>query len=124
MKAFKTKQRELILDVINNSASPLTATDIYKLLSIHSINITTIYRNLEKFVNEELIVKTHINKSDYYFKSKTHEHVIVCNECHKMQNIPCHLDETIHKELDKLDFEVGSHDLIVYGICKNCKKNK
>lgn len=124
MKEFKTKQRELILEIINNSHTPLTATQIHQQLQAYNINLTTVYRNLEKFVKDELIVKTHIDKSDYYFKSTTHKHLIVCNECHKMESVPCHIDETIHKELDKLDFEVDSHDLIFYGTCKHCRKNK
>ena len=115
-----TKSRQLILDAFNKSDKPINAEQIYELVN-QQIFLSTIYRNLELFLENQLISRLFIDNTAYYYINKTdHKHFMVCVSCHDMFEIPCsHLD---HKLLgDHKDFKITSHELTVYGYCSNCQ---
>ena len=116
-----TKPRQLILDVFQNEDKPINAETIYERLN-RKIYLSTVYRNLEFFLEKNIISRISINNTSYYYINKTdHKHFMVCLGCHDMFEIPCnHLDD------NKLvgnhqDFKVISHELTVYGYCGICR---
>jgi len=118
----KTFQKQLILDVINNSYDHPTAEDIYAIIVEKYPNISkaTVYRNLKLMAEKDLIKKIEIADSNiHYDKLDTHYHK-KCIKCNKL------IDLTIdyQKELDSLlNEEIIGHDIIFKYICEDCKSD-
>ena len=121
-----SKQREDVLEYIKNSYMHPTAEDIYTALKAQSSTISrgTVYRNLAVLVDKEVIIKIPIqNQHDRYDYIHTpHSHAI-CNKCGKIYDFyPTLSTAKLEKEvLSQTDVSDISNQLIVYGVCKNCK---
>lgn len=120
-----TKGRKAIYEVLENSTMPLTAGQIYDLVkaSDEEIWLSTVYRNLEVFEKNDMVIKADIPHSDQYHyiaSSKDHIHYAICLSCKNIiENLDCPM--TGYKDsLDKLGFEIVDHRFIVYGYCKDC----
>ncbi|HAG12005.1 MAG TPA: transcriptional repressor [Desulfotomaculum sp.] len=122
-----TKQRNKIIQVLQNAEGPLTAEEIYLLVKdeLPSIVISTIYRNMEALKN--IIVKTVYNdgKARYALTKEKHTHNLICLKCKKSIAIEeCPL-EAVEKNLgEQNSFEILEHKLEIYGHCKDCRLNK
>lgn len=119
-----TKPRKLIYEIISDSNNEPTLKNIIK-NSENKINITTIYRILEIFLEKNLIEKKiDLNKNIYYeIKLKEHVHFINCIKCHKRTKIDSEEIKLFEQKVSK-DYKVISHDIEFKGICKNCIKNQ
>lgn len=117
-----TKQRKLILDIINNSPKHLTAEDIYFMAKrkLASIAVGTVYRNLGILVEAGLIRKITLpNSPDLYDRNiEPHEH-LVCQKCGKITDL--FVDDLISFFKDKTGLEVQDYDLILKHVCEDCK---
>ena len=75
-----TTQRNLILDIINNSCEHLTAEEVYEIArkSILNISLGTVYRNLNILVELQKIrkIKTFDGKDHYDKLHIKHNHFI------------------------------------------------
>ena len=119
-----TKQRELILSVINNSYDHLTAEEIYLMCKgrINNISLGTVYRNLNTLVSLGLIKRIKMpNKIDRYDHLNTSHAHFICRKCNKVID----LDESniiFNKNIGKnivLDYEVNYN-----GICEDCQEEE
>lgn len=119
-----TKSRKMILDILKENKKPLSAEMIYDLLPKDEMNLSTVYRTLDLFLSNQIIIRSFIDNVAYYYINKTdHKHYMICLDCHSLFEIDCHVidDELLigkHR-----DFKVTHHDLTVYGYCKNCQNN-
>lgn len=127
-----SRQREVILDVVKNSRIHPTAEEIYNLVIQEEpkISRSTVYRNINILLEQGSIRKitmtTGADRFDYI--QEEHQHII-CENCGKV--IDFHYDFEIAKIEKKIsnsltnDFKINN--IILYGICENCKskiKNK
>lgn len=114
----KSAKRDQILKILQSSATPLSAADLHQALP--DIDLATIYRNLEKFTQENQIKKIRLSdkQAEYEHQSEKHHHA-VCKSG----------DTTLHfkvaeKEIIKLlglkDFNIEDVDIVVTGSCKHC----
>lgn len=123
----KTKQREGVLNILENTSSPLTANDLYNQLnsSTSPIWLSTVYRTLELFVEKGLVIKTSVLEGDmaYYELSRHgHRHYAVCVDCRKIVAINnCPMTEFKPKLSDE-EFRVLGHHVEMYGYCRDCDK--
>lgn len=114
-----TKQRTLILDIINNSHEHLSAEEIYEasLKVINNISLGTVYRNLNRLVADNLIRKIKANgKNRYDQKNVKHNHFF-CNRCHKI------IDIFTDYQIPFKDNEIGiinEYEINLKGICMKC----
>ena len=114
-----TKQRDLILNIINNSYSHPSAYDIYleckKVIS--NISLGTIYRNLNTLIETNSIqrIKSEDN-IDRYDKMINHSHFI-CIKCNKIIDI----NEKVNYNEYVGENKVLNCKLILEGLCKDCK---
>ena len=122
-----TKQRNLVLDLLQTLKSPSSAEDIY-LKAIESqptLNLSTIYRILELFYAKNIVIKNIISESKkalYELNTNTHKHYMVCLKCKEifpLENCPCSLIERAVSE--NSDFEVLDHKIEIVGYCSKCK---
>lgn len=113
-----TRQKELILDIINKSYSHPNAYDIYLECRkiIPNISLGTVYRNLNTLVNTNTIQKIKSNDNiDRYDKIKNHSHFI-CIKCNKIIDINKKFDYNEYVG----DNKVLSLKVILEGLCKDC----
>lgn len=121
-----SKQRQLILDIINKSELHPTAEMIYEeaRIIIPNISLGTIYRNLESLEKNDLI--KHIimsNNSDRYDKNVKDHYHFYCEECHKIYDIfsasLININELLSNETGH---KINSNTLVFSGICKYCQR--
>lgn len=115
-----TKQRKLILSLLEKHKNPMSAEMIYEHLPDKSMNLSTVYRILDFFFLEDIISKTNMqNVAYYYLKSDHHHHYFICTTCQRMFPVDCHFfdEQTLVKEGFKVDY----HDVTIYGTCSDCQ---
>lgn len=116
-----TKQRDLILKIVNSSYSHPNAEDIYKECQkvIPNISLGTVYRNLNQLVDLNKIkrLKTSDNK-DHFDRFDTHNH-FYCIKCGYIMDIPCN---TIPKEELLNGYKIIDCYINYRGVCKECQK--
>ena len=125
---YKTKHRdELIKYLRENSDKHLTIQEISQNLD-GKIPQATIYRLINKFLEEGLVRKYSIDPtlSNCYqlVDDDCHEHFhLVCEKCGKVIHLECsevnHLLNHINSEHK---FEINTSKVNFYGICEDCKK--
>lgn len=116
-----TKQRQEIYNVFSKSEIPLTAEMIYDLLPNNFLNLSTVYRTLEYFDNNSLVLRFFFNnKNHYILNNDQHHHYSICTNCLKMNVINCHLIDTINELENDDSFIVTNHEMTIYGLCSKC----
>jgi Fur family ferric uptake transcriptional regulator len=116
-----TKQRHLVYNVVLESNEDATIRYIYDKVG-SEVDMTTIYRIIELFVNKSLFNKCLDYKGDIYYtvNSFNHRHFINCIRCHKKQEINFCPIKNIGQNIE--DYEIVNHNLEINGICKKCNK--
>lgn len=135
MAEYKTKQREMILDyMIKNKDIHVTADMIINYFKLHGTPIgkTTVYRNLDKLVAENVVRKFTIEdgvSACYQYApdgSRCREHYhFKCSECGKLFHVHCdfmnEISEHVYKEHK---FVIDSSKTVFYGMCEECGKKE
>lgn len=123
-----TKGRIEILNILKNSENSLSAEKIYQIYRDNNINInlSTIYRTLELFEEKEITEKITLNVGVFSYKLKveTHRHHLECDICHKEVEIPCPMLQIEEMVQNSTGFTLTDHDLVMKGVCKDCKKKQ
>ena len=117
-----TKQRKLVLDIINNSYSHPTAEDVYMKCKkvVPNISLGTVYRNLNLLVELNQIIRLRFdNDVDRFDKCLDHAH-FHCAKCSKI--------EDIYESIDIANL-IGNNKvidckIILEGICSDCLKKE
>jgi len=124
-----TKQRYSILLIIESSAYPTTAEDIFRLLKNEKkdINLSTVYRTLSVLCEKNVLLK--ILKSDgtasYQLNNSSHNHYITCYSCHSSVLVDkCPIKELSDKIARKTGYVVTGHSLELIGLCPKCLEQK
>ena len=84
-----TKQKEIILSIVNNSSNHFNANGIYLKVKevIPNISLGTAYRNLNNLVLENKIIRLKMSDGiDRFDKNIIHAHV-VCMICDKIDDV-------------------------------------
>lgn len=125
-----TKHRKMILEIMDKTANPVTAEEIFMVMKKNGENpcLSTVYRTLDVFENNDLIIKSKSlddGKARYEWNSLEHKHHVVCTNCHKIQYInQCPLSEVEKALKSTIGFDVTGHKLEIYGWCKECQKER
>ena len=123
MKKYRqTKQKETIRNICLNSSNALSINDIHDMArkAIPSLNLATVYRNINKLVNEGQLIKfSHPTKGTFYEKAgKPHHHHFFCSDCNTAIEIPgCGL--SLEKPIND-GFIIDSHEVFLHGTCAKC----
>ena len=121
----RTKQRESVLSILESALEPLSAAEISSKMEEEGEKVwmSTVYRALEVFVKNDLVIKTNVLNSEmavYELNRFEHKHYAVCISCHKLISMDnCPMDKFI-PELQDEDFKVLGHNLEIFGYCKDC----
>lgn len=111
-----TDKRKKILNLIKNNNGLLSASEIHNKLP--KIDLVTIYRNLDLFSKENLIIKVQLGTGEfqYEYQKEPHHHA-VCVDCKKVIHFSTN-NEEIKKLLNLKDFKIDEIDLLVKGRCQ------
>lgn len=123
-----TKGRIEILYILKNAENSLSAEKIYQISREKNINInlSTVYRTLELFEEKQITEKIALTDGvfAYKLKKKTHRHHLRCDVCHREIDIPCPMSQIEERVQSETGFTLTEHDLIMKGVCKECKNNQ
>lgn len=115
-----TKQRKLILDIINNSYDHLDAYGVYEKarVSLPNISLGTVYRNLKDLEENKKITSIEVNGVKHYDKNIEHGH-FTCDNCHKIIDV---YDLKFKKITNYNSNIVTDYKIVLSGICNDCQK--
>ncbi len=121
----KTPQREGILRVLTESDRPLTVEEIWDRMAENRSGLPTIYRNLERFVQEgwaENVLGQDQVMRFVHCTSKHHHHHLQCEACGRMVEVDsCGVQDSL-QQLEVLSgFRITRHHLSLFGLCRECQ---
>ncbi len=122
-----TKRRMAILEILEKQAQPVAAEQIFMELNRYdlSTSMSTVYRELDSLVNNNLALKIKINESNkalYEYNRMIHKHYLVCLGCKKMISLDmCPLKTYEEKLQEQTHFIITDHKLNIYGYCPECQ---
>ena len=117
-----TKQKQLILQIINNSTNHLNAFEVYEEArkSMPNISLGTVYRNLNMLVEEKNARRLKAtNGIDRFDNTKTQHHHFVCMKCGKYYDV---FDKIELKNLEENYGIIKNYEAQINGICNDCLK--
>lgn len=128
---YATASRKKILEYLKeNHNRTLTVSDIDMYLKEcgHEVNITTIYRYLDKLEKEGTVMKYVAEKGSqatYQYVEAGHDcdgHLhLQCVKCGQVIHLECHFMHEILEHVEKEHgFVMQCKNSIIYGMCKNC----
>jgi len=130
-KSYNTKQREFLIDFFKSCKNQcFTIEEVLKHAESNGINIgqTTIYRNLEKLVDEGIILRHSmppLNGAYFQYvhdKKDEHEHYhLYCTHCGNVTHLTCeHFDELLAHIQREHKFNFDNQKTVFYGCCEKC----
>ena len=130
-----TNQRMIVLDIIaSHPAEHLTAEEIYDLAKVNSpeIGLATIYRTVQVLLDLHVIDKVTFDDGFTRYELNGEEsasghrhHHAICTGCGKVYSLESDLLDSLEAEvMEKLGFLVMNHEVKLYGLCSECRKNE
>lgn len=120
-----SKQRDLILKLLQSVTSHPTADWIYNELKQANPNLSlaTVYRNLNLLSSTGVILKLDVGDGTDHYDATTAQHShFFCEHCRRVIDINVPSALVLQAEAEKYnDISVSNTALIFYGLCKNCK---
>jgi Fe2+ or Zn2+ uptake regulation protein len=125
-----TRQKQLILTILREADRPISINEVYSqvVLSLPTIAKSTIYRNIDSLLSQNLIDKYHFNNNEVFYRIKTdtneHKHVVICDDCKKVFDLPSCPIHALEDAMEEEGFIIKEHQIQINGICKSCAKKK
>jgi Fur family peroxide stress response transcriptional regulator len=124
MNTRKTKQKQVILNVLSNTTSHPTADWIYEEARkvLPKISKGTVYRNLKSLSESGRIVELRIDKTARRYDANNHNHYhLKCEDCENVYD----LEVPVNKDLDRWISEeagvtINGHTIEFFGLCRDC----
>jgi Fe2+/Zn2+ uptake regulation proteins len=124
-----TKQKQLILSILKEADRPMSINEIYVqvVLNLPKIAKSTIYRNIDQLLNQELIDKYHLNDNEIFYRIKAnrneHKHFVICDDCKKVFDLPSCPIQDLENSMAEKGFIIRDHHIQINGICESCAKS-
>ncbi|MEM1201693.1 MAG: transcriptional repressor [Acidobacteriota bacterium] len=119
----QTRQRDAIRDAFIRAERPLSPQEVLHQAQYRSPNlgIATVYRNLKTLVASGWLRPVELpgTPDRYELADRGHHHHFHCRCCDRVYDIDgCPGDL---QDLCPPGFQLESHEIILYGLCRNCK---
>jgi len=123
-----TKQRQLILNKLQETGLHPTAIEIYDEVrkQMPTISLGTIYRNLEILCSQGSIRKIETCGDQKRFDATSENHLhIICSSCGRIQDVENQPEIDVSKLTDiDTDFSITGVRLELLGLCPDCYAQK
>jgi Fur family ferric uptake transcriptional regulator len=126
MAERKTRQKEMILDAVQETTAHPTADEIFAIVreKLPHISLGTVYRNLEKLAAAGDIQVVEKGTAQRHYDGNTSHHLhIRCRSCGKVRDVmdECAVPQMQHLRGRKLGgFLVDTCEIGLVGRCSNC----
>ncbi len=134
-REYKTKSRKLIIDyLIQSKDRTASIADIkaYFESCQEQVNVSTIYRNLDKLVSDGTVLKYQNEDGkkavfqyvdDSHGPHGCHEHLhMQCVKCGRMIHLNCgFMDQIRGHMMEHHHFMLQCENSVLYGMCENCQ---
>lgn len=132
---YKTKQnKEMIAYLETRKGKHLTVSDIHEYFKAKgkAIGVTTVYRQLERMVDDGVVKKYKIsNDTPACFEyigfdsvSEYDSYHCKCDECGKLIHLECNELKEVQKHLlNNHRFKMSAVRTVIYGVCDECLIN-
>ena len=121
----QTRQRQAILDVLRKEKRPLTAEEIHRLgkALVPRLGLTTVYRSIKDMLEDRDLVPLRYPGQPTRYEVPAPEHIhFICNRCRRLYDLPLpQADVTLHLPDG---FVAEGQELIIFGTCAECSKNR
>ena len=122
----KSKQRDVVLEVLRKTKSHPTADWIYQEVkkSLPRISLGTVYRNLKLLKERGEILELHYGDGQRRFDGTPENHYhFNCQVCGRVYDVEQPLKKEMEKDLaKKLGFIITHHRIEFYGFCSECRE--
>jgi Fe2+ or Zn2+ uptake regulation protein len=126
-----TKQREVILDVLENVEGHPTADEIYALVRERAprVHLSTIYRTLRWLEQEGRVsgrrFEDDARQERFDYSLPTEHHHFQCTDCKRVIEFETPLLATLKHQFEgEFGAQVETTSLMLYGLCSNCLGEK
>jgi Fe2+ or Zn2+ uptake regulation protein len=121
----QTPQRQGILRALEGSEKPLTVEEIWRAMAESRSGIPTVYRNLERFVQEgwvePLLGADQVVRYARCHSSKHHHH-LQCERCGRTVEVgACGLHAVEKAMEERTGYRITRHQLQLFGLCPSCQ---
>jgi Fur family transcriptional regulator, ferric uptake regulator len=123
-----TKQKQYILTLLKETDRPMSINEIYSqiVMKLPKIAKSTIYRNIDSLLDQNLIDKYYFNDTEVFYRIKAdrneHKHYVICDDCKKVFDLPSCPIHVIENAMEEEGFIIKKHQIQINGICKECAK--
>lgn len=115
-----SKQRDLILDIVNHSQSHNTTQEIYQKARevMPKISLGTVYRNLNQLVDAKLLIRIKTDEGmDRFDNTLLGHHHFICDSCGRI--IDVFQDFSLPMNVIP-NSKITHYTIQFYGICDKC----
>ena len=121
-----TRQRRLVRSIFEDARRPLTAQQTYLLArsQMPTIGCSTVYRCIAHLLEEGCLKTIHLPAKSvcYELTNHAHHHYFLCKTCDAVITFENCLEGV--KELSPPGCKVTTHEIILYGHCRDCLTSK
>ena len=120
-------QRELVLKILYHASGHLSPEEIYNQVKKRNpaIGLATVYRTLSFLEKEGMVDSISFGAEGKRYelnRGEHHDHMI-CLECGRIMEFYNEELERLQEEIaNSCDFKLITHQMNLYGLCKECQK--
>lgn len=125
-----TKRRQQLLQLFEQSETPLNAGQVFKQLNT-AADLATIYRGLQYLEQQEYLESFVFDCSRrgieryYVLRSAIHSHYMHCVHCHTFILLDsCPFEHSFKAIESRYGFIVSEHFITLKGVCSSCRIEK
>lgn len=120
-----SKQREVILEALQQNVVHPTAETLYSIIQndYPEVSKATLYRNLSQLADAGIIKKIDGLEASAHFDHNTHLHYhFICEKCGRVFDVSSDVaKDVVNKTERETGFKVVDHELVFHGLCKDCQ---
>ena len=123
-----TAPRRAVVETMEGNMRALTPVEVYDTArkKCPGLGLVSVYRTLEKLEQLGLVQRVHQTKGCQAFvrTGDGHQHLLVCQKCGKSVLFEGDQLEPLFNSISKTTgFQIESHWLQVFGVCKTCRSD-
>lgn len=120
-----SKQRDLILNIVQGTRSHPTADWIYGEVrkELSNVSLGTVYRNLGQLVDNKLLKSINIDGTIHYDAFLDDHQHFQCKSCNNIYDIDISIIDFVSQIESKTNHKIDGCQIHLVGICKDCQNN-
>ncbi len=120
-----SKQRDLILNIVQGTRSHPTADWVYGEVrkEFPNVSLGTVYRNLGQLVDNKSLLAINIDGTIHYDAFLDDHQHFQCKTCNNIYDIDISIKDFVSQIESKTNHKIDGCQIHLVGICKDCQNN-